>query len=155
MLGERAAEGGDLSAMPYIEQVLDEAMRLYPPVGMLARNVLDDDEIYDRDIRPGETVFVNTYALHRHEDLWERPHAFDPDHFAPAARETRDRYAYLPFGAGPRVCVGANFAMMQAQIILATLVARFRFAPAGKVPEPIMHMTVRPEPGVTLEVHPV
>ncbi len=155
VLGARAAEGGDLAAMPYIEQVLDEAMRLYPPVGMLARNVLDDDEIYDRDIRPGETVFVNTYALHRHEDLWERPHAFDPDHFSPAAREARDRYAYLPFGAGPRVCVGANFAMMQAQIILATLVARFRFAPAGKVPEPIMHMTVRPEPGVTLEVHPV
>merc|ERR1711969_251139 len=61
VLGERAAEGSDLSAMPYIEQVLDEAMRLYPPVGMLARNVLDDDEIYDRDIRPGETVFVNTY----------------------------------------------------------------------------------------------
>jgi len=130
-------------------------MRLYPPVGFLARNVLETDRIYDREIRPRETVFINTYALHRHRDYWKAPDVFDPDHFSPEARAGRDRYTYLPFGAGPRICVGANFAMMQAQIILSTLLARFRFIPAGPDPEPVMHMTIRPEPGVTLGIRAV
>jgi cytochrome P450 len=155
VLGDRPAGFEDLAQMPYIEQVLEESMRLYPPVGFLARNVLETDRIYDREIRPRETVFINTYALHRHRDYWKAPDVFDPDHFSPEARAGRDRYTYLPFGAGPRICVGANFAMMQAQIILATLLARFRFTPAGPDPEPVMHMTIRPEPGVTLGVRAV
>ena len=145
-----AATADDLAAAPYIEQVLQEAMRLYPPVGLLARNVLAADRIYDREIGPRDTVFLNIYALHRHRMWWEDPDAFDPDNFAPEKVAARDRYLHLPFGAGPRICVGANFAMMQAQIILTTLLARFRFDPAGPDPAPIMHMTVRPEPGVTL-----
>jgi len=153
VLGERAAAAADLEAMPYGRAVLEEAMRLSPPVGLLARNVLRDDRLYDREVRPNDTVFVNIYALHRHRLLWRQPNAFDPGRFAPAA-PPRDRYAYLPFGAGPRVCIGANFAMMQAQIILATLLARFRFAPAGRAPRPVMHMTIRPEPGVKLTATP-
>lgn len=152
-LGERAAEAADLAAMPHGRAVLEEAMRLYPPVGLLARNALAGDRLYDREVRPNDTVFLNFYALHRHRLLWEQPNAFDPSRFAPGAAP-RDRYAYLPFGAGPRVCVGANFAMMQAQIILATLLARFRFAPAGRTPRPVMHMTIRPEPGVHLTATP-
>ena len=157
VLGDRPAEHADLARMPYIEQVLDESMRLYPPVGFLARNVLATDQLYDREIRRGETVFLNVYALHRHRMLWNAPDAFDPDHFSPEAKAGRDRYSYsyLPFGAGPRVCVGANFAMMQAQIILSTLLARFRFRPTGTPPVPVMHMTVRPDPGVTLGIQPV
>ncbi len=153
VLGERAAAATDLAAMPYSRAVLEEAMRLYPPVGLLARNVLSDDRLYDREIRPNDTVFLNIYALHRHRLLWEEPNAFDPDRFSPEAAP-RDRYAYLPFGAGPRVCVGANFAMLQAQIILATLLARFDFAPAGRAPRPVMHMTIRPVPGVHLTATP-
>jgi cytochrome P450 len=153
VLGERAAAAGDLAAMPYGRAVLEEAMRLYPPVGLLARNVLGLDRLYDREIRPNDTVFLNIYSLHRHRLLWQEPNAFDPDRFGPEAAP-RDRYAYLPFGAGPRVCVGANFAMMQAQIILATLLARFHFAPAGRAPRPVMHMTIRPEPGVQLAATP-
>jgi cytochrome P450 len=99
-------------------------------------------------IKPGDILFLPIWALHRHELWWENPQAFDPERFAPGAR--RDKYQYLPFGAGPRVCVGANFAMMQAHIILATLLARFRFAPAGRGPQPVMSMTVRPDPGVFL-----
>jgi len=152
-LGDRAAEAADLAAMPYGRAVLEEAMRLYPPVGLLARNALAEDRLYDREVRPNDTVFLNFFALHRHRLLWEQPNAFDPSRFAPGAAP-RDRYAYLPFGAGPRVCVGANFAMMQAQIILATLLARFRFAPAGRTPRPVMHMTIRPEPGVHLTAIP-
>ena len=155
VLGDRAAGADHLARAPYVEQVLQEAMRLYPPVGLLARNVLAPDELYDRDIRPRDTVFLNIYALHRHQLWWDRPDAFDPDTFAPDKVEARDRFQYLPFGAGPRICVGGNFAMMQAQIILMTLVARFRFAPAGPPPTPVMHMTIRPEPGVTLQATPI
>lgn len=150
ILGRRAAGADDLAKMPYVESVIEEAMRLYPPVGFLARDVLDNDQLYDRKIRPRETVFLNIYALHRHRHLWDNPDLFDPDHFVPEVKADRDRYQYLPFGAGPRVCVGANFAMMQAQIILSTLLARFSFSPAGPTPTPVMHMTVRPEPGVKL-----
>ncbi|MGR3377366.1 cytochrome P450 [Salipiger abyssi] len=142
----------ELDRMPGITAILDETMRLYPPVGMLARNVREADTLYDREIRSRETIFVNTWSLHRHHDYWERPDHFDPTRFGPD--QQRDRYLHLPFGAGPRVCVGANFAMMQAGIILATLLSRYRFAPKGPRPEPIMHMTVRPDPGVTLEITP-
>ena len=155
VLGDKAAGAGDLADLPYIGSVIDEAMRLYPPVGLLARNVVQEDRLYDRQIRPNETVFLNIYALHRHRQLWDNPDAFDPDNFAPAQTAARDRYQHLPFGAGPRVCVGANFAMMQAQIILATLLARFRFTPAGSPPLPVMHMTLRPEPGVMLQARRV
>lgn len=150
VLGTRAATFADLDAMPYVQAVLEEAMRLYPPVALLARNVLAPDQIYDREVRRNDTVFLNIFSLHRHAMLWQNPDAFDPDRFAPDQAAGRERYQYLPFGAGPRICVGANFAMMQAQIILSTLLARFDFTPAGPQPIPVMHMTIRPEPGVTL-----
>ncbi len=148
----RAATAADLPAIPFIEQILDESMRLYPPVGLLARNVLAKDEVCGREMRPNEILFLPIWALHRHEMWWDRPGEFDPDRFSPEARTGHDRYQYLPFGAGPRVCVGADFAMTQAQIILATLVQRFQFSPAEPAPKPIMTMTVRPEPGVFLNV---
>ncbi len=141
--------------MPYVRQVLEEAMRLYPPVGLLARNVAEPDILVGREVLPNDIVFLAIYALHRHEMWWDRPNAFDPDNFAPGPVRDRHRYLYLPFGAGPRVCVGANFAMMQAQIILSTLLARYRFDLAGKPPPvPTMSMTVRPEGGVWLTATP-
>jgi cytochrome P450 len=151
-VGDRAATVDTIEKAPYIDQVLQETLRLYPPVGFLARNVLAPDRLYDRDIRPKETVFLNIYALHRHQNYWDAPDHFDPEHFAPERAAERDRYLHLPFGAGPRICVGANFAMLQARIILTTLLARFRFRPGGPLPEPVMHMTIRPEPGVLLNV---
>jgi cytochrome P450 len=109
-----------------------------------------------REVLPKDTVFLPIYALHRHDMWWERPNAFNPDNFSPAAVEEHDRFLYLPFGAGPRVCVGANFAMMQAHIILTTLLARFRFAPGpDRPPVPTMSMTVRPDNGVRLMIEPV
>ena len=151
----RVAEAADLPHMPFIEQVLEEAMRLYPPVGLLARNVLQEDELCGRSMRPNDILFLPIWALHRHEMLWERPDRFDPDRFDRETGPKRDKYKYLPFGAGPRVCVGADFAMMQAAIILATLIGRFRFRPSQPQPHPVMTMTVRPEPGVFLEVQPI
>jgi cytochrome P450 len=140
--------------MPFVRRVIQETMRLYPPVGMLARNVLEADELGGREILPNDTLFLPIYALHRHQMWWEHPNQFDPERFSHAATRSRDRYLYLPFGAGPRVCVGANFAMMQAHIILATLVGRFRFEPVAALPTPTMSMTVRPEPGVQLAFRP-
>lgn len=150
VLGGRPAGAADVARTPAVRSVIEEAMRLYPPVGLLARNVLAADRLYDREIRAQETVFLNIYALHRHAMWWDEPDAFDPERFSPEASAARDKYLYLPFGAGPRVCVGANFAMMQAEIILATLLSRFRFTPAGPAPVPVMHMTLRPDPGVIL-----
>jgi len=156
VLGDRAATAEDLEAMPYLKQVIDEAMRLYPPVGMLARNVREIDILCGRRILPGDVLFLPIYALHRHHLWWEHPNRFDPGRFALKAVRSRDRYLHLPFGAGPRVCVGANFAMMQAQIILATLVARFRFDPVrGPMPVPTMSMTLRPDTGMRLAVRPL
>lgn len=154
-LGGRTATAEDLPAMPFIRQVLEESMRLYPPVGLLARTVLKEDELCGRQMRPNDILFLPIWALHRHELWWEKPEMFDPDRFDPEAGPRRDKYQYLPFGAGPRVCVGANFAMMQAEIILSTLVQRFRFAPSQPAPHPVMTMTVRPEPGVFLQIAPL
>ncbi len=153
-LGGRAAGPEDLEAMPLLEQVLDEAMRLYPPVGLLARTAVANDELCGRTVQPNDIVFLPIWALHRHEMWWRQPEKFDPGRFAPEMRSKLNKYQYLPFGAGPRVCVGADFAMMQARIILATLIQRFRFNPATPAPRPVMMMTVRPEPGVFLDVTP-
>lgn len=156
VLGDRAAGAEDLDAMPLSRQVIEEAMRLYPPVGLLARDVKAADTLGGREIKPGDVVFLPIYALHRHHLWWDEPNAFKPERFSPEQSKGRDRYLYLPFGAGPRVCVGANFAMMQAQIILSTLLARFRFSPAfGPLPKPTMSMTVRPDLGVRLKVEPL
>ncbi len=151
----RIADAADLKAMPLIDAILQETMRLYPPVGMLARDVRAPDRLHGREIRPGDTLFLPLYALHRHRLYWEAPDAFRPERFLPEAARGRDRFLHLPFGAGPRICVGANFAMLQAGIILSTLLARFRFAPSGApLPEPVMHMTIRPSPEVLLKVAP-
>jgi len=154
VLQARNAGPDDLAALPFIRQVLEEAMRLYPPVGLLARTVLAEDQLCGRTMRPDDILFLPIWALHRHELLWDRPEDFRPDRFAPSGTELRDKYQYLPFGAGPRVCVGADFAMMQAQIILATVLANFRFEPCPPHPRPVMMMTVRPEPGVFVRVAP-
>ena len=155
VLGAQAAGIDHLEAMPLGRRILEESMRLYPPVGMLAREVLANDQLGGRYIHANDVIFLPLYALHRHDLLWHDPDAFNPDRFLPEQAKARDRYAYLPFGAGPRVCVGANFAMMQAQIILATLLSRFRFAPGPRaLPTPTMLMTVRPDTGINLRVTP-
>ncbi|MGV8855677.1 MAG: cytochrome P450 [Devosia sp.] len=153
VLGNQPATLAHLDAMPLSRRILEESMRLYPPVGMLAREVLASDELAGRAIAANDVIFLPLYALHRHALLWEDPNAFNPDRFLPEQVKGRDRYAYLPFGAGPRVCVGANFAMMQAHIVLSTLLARFRFEPGSRpLPTPTMLMTVRPDTGVNLRV---
>jgi cytochrome P450 len=149
VLQGRAATGEDVARLPRIRQIIDEALRLYPPAGMVSRTAMAADTLCGREVRPGDTVIIPIYALHRHHMLWDAPDSFRPDRFAD--RKAVPRYAYLPFGDGPRICIGASFALQEAVIILATLLARFRFTPVpGRDPDPVMILTLRPEGGVWL-----
>jgi cytochrome P450 len=153
-LGGRIAGADDLGALPYIRSIIDETLRLYPAGGLLSRTAQSDDTLCGTQIRRGETVMIPVYALGRHRALWENPDAFAPDRFLD--RKAIDRYAYLPFGDGPRVCIGAAFALQEAVIILATLLSRFRFtAVKGRTPKPKMIITLRPEGGVWMTATPV
>lgn len=147
-LGGRVATAADLPRLTYIRQVVDEALRLYPPAAFLSRTAQAHDTLGGREVRPGDTVMLPIYALHRHHLLWDDPDSFDPDRFAPGV--TRDRFAFLPFGAGPRICIGASFALQEAVIILASLLVRFSFALTAQLPQPRMILTLRPHGGVWL-----
>lgn len=154
VLQGRPATGQDVANLPYIRQIIDEALRLYPPAGMVSRTALADDTLCGRAIRPGDTCIIPIYALQRSKLLWDDPDAFRPERFA--NRKSVDRYAYLPFGDGPRICIGASFALQEAVIILATLLSRFKYTPvAGKEPDPVMILTLRPQGGVWLTAEPV
>ncbi|MFZ7091720.1 cytochrome P450 [Primorskyibacter sp. 2E233] len=148
-----AATGADVEKLPLIRRIVDEALRLYPPAGMVSRTAMADDELCGRHIRKGDTVILPIYALHRSHLLWDEPDAFRPARWEAGKP---DRYAYLPFGDGPRICIGASFALQEAVLVLATLLANFRFkAVKGRDPEPVMILTLRPQGGVWLEAEPV
>lgn len=147
VLNGRACTGDDVEKLPFIRMIIDEALRMYPAAGIISRTAQKADTLCDREIKPGDTVMIPIYALGRHQMLWDDPDSFRPERFAD--RKAIDRYAYLPFGDGPRICIGASFALQEAVIILATLLSRFEFTPvAGKDPEPVMILTLRPEGGV-------
>ena len=154
VLQGRACTGDDVANLPYIRMIIDEALRLYPAAGIISRTAQKKDTLCDREILPGDTVMIPIYALGRHQQLWEDPDSFRPERFAD--RKAIDRYAYLPFGDGPRICIGASFALQEAVIILATMLSRFKFTPVkGKDPEPVMILTLRPNGGVWMTAEPV
>ncbi|WP_294221854.1 cytochrome P450 [uncultured Shimia sp.] len=140
--------------LTYVRQIIDETLRLYPPAGIISRTAQANDMLCAREIRPGDTVMIPIYALGRNRLLWDDPDAFKPERFAD--RKAIDRYAYLPFGDGPRICIGASFAIQEAVIVLATLLRRFKFdLVEGKPPKPVMILTLRPEGGVWLQARPI
>jgi cytochrome P450 len=154
VLGGRAAAAADVMGLPLVRQIVDEALRLYPPAAFLSRTAMDGDILMGREVRKGDTVILPIYALHRHHALWRQPDRFDPERFSDP--KTVERFAYLPFGDGPRICIGQNFALQEAVIILATLLSRFRFSRVpGKEPNPVMILTLRPQGGVWLNVERV
>ncbi|MCU0507287.1 MAG: cytochrome P450 [Anaerolineae bacterium] len=126
VLGGRGPRLEDIPNLPYTRMVLDEALRLYSPVPIVARDLQEDDELAGYQIPKGTLAVVALYNTHRHPEFWERPLEFYPEHFAPEAVEKRPRYAYAPFGAGPRICIGLHFAQMEAVLILADIAQRFR-----------------------------
>ncbi|MEM9783072.1 MAG: cytochrome P450 [Pseudomonadota bacterium] len=154
-LTDRPFEGADIDATPYTRMVLNETLRLYPPAGFMTRSAREPDTIAGHEIPEGTTAILPIYAVHRHQTLWDDPFAFDPERFAAGTQALPHRYAFLPFGAGPRVCIGMQFALIEAQCILATLMAHVSVdLPAGFVPEPRMWFTLRPGTGMPLSLKP-
>lgn len=149
VLQGRTAGEGDVDKLPFTQNVIRETLRLYPPAGFLSRTAQAPDTLCGREIRRRDTVMLPVYALHRNELLWDTPDAFDPDRFD----RPFDRFAFLPFGDGPRICIGAQFAMVEATILLATLISRFRFERLPETdPEPVLVLTTRPRGGIPLRV---
>jgi cytochrome P450 len=142
----------DVARLSYTRMVIEEALRLYPPAHSLAsRKALADDEICGYRISKGAVVSIFPWILHRHRRLWDDPERFDPERFSPERSAGRPRHAYLPFGGGPRICIGAAFAMEEAILILATLAQRYRLrlVPGHKV-EPQGLITLRARYGMAM-----
>jgi len=141
--------------LPLLRAVVEEALRLYPPVPRFDREAVAEDMLGEHEVQPGDLISIWPWIIHRHKRLWVEPDAFDPDRFAPQAKQERHRYQYLPFGAGPRTCVGARFAMAEALTILAVWLAEWRFAPlAGREVRPSGMVTLRQSGGLPLQLSP-
>jgi cytochrome P450 len=144
-----------IDRLPYCRQVIQEAMRLFPPAAAIARQPKAAMTLGGFQLTARSRVHVPVFALHRNTQLWDHPDAFDPDRFTADRIKARSRYAYLPFGAGLRTCIGAGFAMIEAAAILATMVGAFRFRPiAGHKPMPVARLTLRPAGGMPLLIEP-
>jgi len=153
VLGGRPAEYTDYEKLPYTRMVVEEAMRLYPPAHTTARLALADDRFGALEMPAGTNVIISPWLMHRHRLYWARPDIFDPENFAPEPVARRRRYTYLPFGAGPRICIGQGFAMIEAVLILATVAqqVRCRMVP-GAIVRPVGKITLRPLPGLPMTV---
>jgi len=133
--------------------VINEALRLYPPISAISRAALGPDELAGHAIKRGTVVVIAPYVLHRHRMLWTRPDYFDPSRFLDDTREKIDRFSYLPFGAGPRSCIGAAFTLQEASIVLATIVRNFELELAeGYSVWPVQKVTLRPRGGLPMIV---
>ncbi|MFP5234721.1 MAG: cytochrome P450 [Acidobacteriota bacterium] len=154
VLGGREPAWQDVPRLTYTRMILQESMRLYPAVHTLAfREAQADDVVCGMRIPKGSLITMIPWIIHRHRDHWERPEQFEPERFLPEAVAKRDRLAYLPFGFGPRVCIGASFAMTEAVLILAILAQRFRLRVAsGHVGEPQALFTLRAKNGMQMVV---
>jgi cytochrome P450 len=144
--------------MPKTRAAFEEAMRLYPPAPSINREAIEDETFTFKDgtevfIPKGTTVLVMPWVLHRHRLYWDNPNAFQPSRFWPKNRDKIDRFQYLPFGAGPRICIGATFALQEAVIALALILNEFRMEPTpGLNPWPIQKLTVQPRNGLPMRV---
>jgi cytochrome P450 len=155
VLDGRPPEYADLANLPYARMVIDEALRLYPPAWGFSRQALADDELGGFHLPRGWLAFVIPYVLHRLPAYWHDPEAFDPDRFSPAQSADRPKFVYVPFGAGPRQCIGNHFALIEAQLVVATLAQRYRLhlAERHRV-EPLPLITLRPRFGMPMIIEP-
>ena len=153
VLGEGELTFADVQALSYTRMVIEEAMRLFPPAFTISRLALADDEVGGHPIRAGSLVSISPYLTHRNPRLWKDPLRFDPERFAPDRVKKRHRFAFLPFGGGPRVCVGAGFAMAEACLVLATIAHayRLRVVPGHRV-EAYGRLTLRPRYGLRMSL---
>lgn len=144
---------GLLERLVVTRAVVDEALRLYPPIAALSRTAQQADTIGDLQVTPRSLIVISPYILNRHRKLWEQPDLFDPSRFLGSAKARIPRFAYLPFGAGPRTCIGSSFALQEATLVLATLVHRFDIKlVAGTHVWPVQKITLRPEQGLPMRI---
>jgi len=145
VLGGRPPTFDDSAKLVYVRAVIDETLRLYPPVHIFSREALADDEISGQRIAAGSFITIASWLLHRHELYWENPKAFQPDRFLPPRVQQVHQFAYIPFGAGSRICMGKHLGLLEATLLLAQIAQAFRLRPlAGTTVEPLGRMTLRP-----------
>jgi len=150
--GDGTVTPRQVAALTYTTMVLKETMRLYPSAPLLGRRAVEDDVIGGYRIPAGADVVVAPWVVHRHPDFWDQPDRFDPQRFTPEREKARHRYAWFPFGGGPRGCIGQHFSLLESVIALAKLVRAFDFATPPGEPRNTNHITLRPVGGVFSQV---
>jgi cytochrome P450 len=155
MVGDRAPTSADIPNLSYLAMTIQECLRLYPPIWGYTRDALQGDEIGGFAIPAGSSIFVSPYVTHRHPDFWTNPEAFDPERFDPALNEKRPRFAYFPFGGGPRQCIGIHLAVLQMQLAVAMIVQKYDLhAVPGHPIERGALVSLRPVHGIRMTIHP-
>jgi cytochrome P450 len=153
VLGERPPEFQDMKRLGLVRNIIRETLRLYPPVPFMTRDLACPHTIRGRELKPGTMLYLSPWILHRSEKNWKHPNDFDPDRFDREETAEAQRSAYLPFSMGPRVCLGAAFAMQESTLILAELIRRFRFSPVeGCDPIPRMRLSLRADREIRLRL---
>jgi cytochrome P450 len=153
VLAGRLPTAADLPSLPYTRMVIDESMRLYPPAWVTERIAEADDEICGYKIPAGTIIIISPYVMHHHPAYWENPESFDPLRFLPERSAGRPRYAYFPFGGGPRMCIGNSLALTESQLVLASVYQRFHLELASAHPvEPLPLVTLRQKGGLRMQV---
>jgi len=151
LLGSSARPWEAIDELVITKAVVEEALRLYPPAATITRQPIDTDIIAGHRVGPRTRIVISPWILHRHRRLWTNPERFDPSRFLPQARAGIGRFAYLPFGAGPRICIGASFALQEAIILLASITRHFRLdMTPGYAVRPVQRVTLRPEGGLPM-----
>ena len=154
-LGGRLPASSDLAALPYTAQVFSEALRLYPPAWVITRRAIEPDELMGFPIPAGAMVIISPYVVHRRPDVWQTPDLFLPERFEPESEGKRHRFSYLPFGGGPRLCIGSGFASLEAHLIMAMITQHFwlELAPHAQVKVDAL-VTLRPQEGLPMLIRP-
>lgn len=154
--GNEPLQPSHIHQLKYTRMAIDESLRLYPPAWIVGRKAITDDVIGGFRIPAGSNVIVLPYELHRHADFWEKPNEFIPERFTPEKVKEMHKFAYFPFGGGPRQCIGNNFALMEMQIIIATLLRKFEFTrTSNHTPEKEQLVTLRMKNGLEVTVKPI
>ncbi len=151
VLGGRAPTTADLARLPYSTMLVNESLRLYPASWLLSRKAVKDDSIDGYSIPAGALIIISPYVTHRLAEFWQHPHEFYPEHFLPEAVAQRPRYAYLPFGGGPHLCIGNTFALLETKLVVATLAQHIQMRHAGPADVDIDALvTLRPRGGMPM-----
>lgn len=157
VLGGRAPTAEDVPNLKYTTKVLYESLRLYPPLWIVSRMPIEDDVVGGYAVPAGTSMIICSYLTHRHPEFWDNPEGFDPERFTPEAMKERHRYAYIPFGGGPRGCIGFPFAMMEMPLVLARVLQRFKLSLVSGYPsgQPESAISLRQRHGAMMHVEPI